>query len=573
MGQKQEHTKSAQAVSGPKPGVPSKTGHGNGSSGSVERLLDLGKIAAIVKKNWMVLRADKIRLIMLSMFPIIMILIYGFTAGESPKLVAAGIVDYDNSFYSQQVQSYLYSSNLFSIGHVMGSQEEGKAMIDRGEIKILFVIPPGFGADIEAGRPATLSFMVDVSDPTIAEITRASTQAFVQQISANIATVRVQEISAHAASANAYLAGASQTLAGAYSVNSAPELDSIKYAYSDSLHTSTGTVSSMASGIMALRNSMGEPVDQNAIADSFNSATDPKAALIELANGDSQSAAMQQIGVYQGVLGSTSRMASDNVLIYGAAMSLDAKSQQEKAAIAAASKLVGKSVSEVSQAQSAASKFSPTPVTLEEIQPYGVGRAGLDFLIPSILALIIFQGAVMGLGRAVAGERQDGSLTRVFLTPTSNVTIITGTLLFYIIFETIRSSLIVLIAMILFGVAVKGSLIAVLVMIFIYAAGSTGLGMVLSVIAKSQEQYQSIAMLFSLPIMFLSGVFLPIETMPSAIKVVAQALPVTYMSDAMRGIIIKGFGLEMLVPDIAFLSVFALATVGLSVLLFKRELI
>ncbi|HQT44743.1 MAG TPA: ABC transporter permease [Candidatus Micrarchaeota archaeon] len=568
--QKQEHPKSAPAVSSANPGAAPANGHGNGSA---ERLIDLGKVAAIVNKNWLVLKSDKIRLVMLAMFPIIMILIYGFTAGESPKLVAAGIVDYDNSFYSQQVQSYLYSSNLFSIGHVLGSQDEGKAMIDNGGIKILFVIPQGFGADIEAGRPATLSFMVDVSDPTIAEITRAYTQAFVQQISASIATVRIQEIGAHTASANAYLTGASQTLASAYSASSAPEVDAIKYAYSDSLHTSSATIASMSSGITKLRNSMGEPVDQNAIADSFNYATDQKAALIELANGDSQSAAMQQIGVYQGVLGSASRMASDNGQMHGAAMSLNSKSQKDRAAIAAAAKLVGNSAGELAQAQSAVSKFSPTPVTLEEIQPYGVGRAGLDFLIPSILALIIFQGAVMGLGRAVAGERQDGSLTRVFLTPTSNVTIITGTLLFYILLETVRSSLIVFVAMMLFGVAIKGSLLAVLVMIAIYAAGSTGLGMVLSVIAKSQEQYQSIAMLFSLPIMFLSGVFLPIETMPSAIKVVAQALPVTYMSDAMRGIIIKGFGLEMLVPDIAFLSVFALATVGLSVLLFKRELI
>jgi len=58
--------------------------------------------------------------------------------------------------------------------------------------------------------------------------------------------------------------------------------------------------------------------------------------------------------------------------------------------------------------------------------------------------MTLFQGAVMGMGRAVAGEKREGSLTRVFLTPTSNITIITGTLLFYIIFEMIRASFLII---------------------------------------------------------------------------------------------------------------------------------
>lgn len=542
-------------------------------NGAVERLLDFSKVSAIVKKNWLVLKSDRVRLVMLAMFPIIMILIYGFTAGESPKLVAAGIVDYDHSFYSQQVQSLLYSSNLFSIGRVVGSQDEGKAMIDRSEIKILFIIPQGFGADVENGRPATLSFIVDVSDPTIASLTRASTKAFVQVISDQIASVRLQQISARAGLANSYLSTASRTLSGAYSKSGASELDIIGYAYTDASRVTSQTASSMSSTVRTLKNSMGEPIDQNAIADSFNYASSPDAALYLLASGDSQASALQQIGTYQGILASNSRLAKDTAQMYSAAMSLASKSGQDKAAMASAAKLVGSASGAVSQLQEDTAKAASASISLEEVEPYGVGRAGLDFLIPSILALIIFQGAVMGLGRAVAGERQDGSLTRVFLTPTSNVTIICGTLLFYMMLETVRSSVIVFVAMMLFGVAVKGSLLAVLVMITVYSAGCTGLGMVLSVIAKTQEQYQSIAMLFSLPVMFLSGVFLPIETMPAAIKGIALILPVTYMSDAMRGIIIKGFGLEMLVPDIAFLSIFALLTVGLSVLLFKRELI
>ena len=80
------------------------------------------------------------------------------------------------------------------------------------------------------------------------------------------------------------------------------------------------------------------------------------------------------------------------------------------------------------------------PIVYQEKSAYGVGRQALDFVIPALIAMTIFQGAVMGMGRAIAGEKREGSLTRVFLTPTSNVTILAGTSLFYIIFEAIRAT-------------------------------------------------------------------------------------------------------------------------------------
>ncbi|PIN83395.1 ABC transporter permease, partial [Candidatus Micrarchaeota archaeon CG11_big_fil_rev_8_21_14_0_20_47_5] len=145
--------------------------------------------------------------------------------------------------------------------------------------------------------------------------------------------------------------------------------------------------------------------------------------------------------------------------------------------------------------------------------------------------------------------------------------------LFYIIFESVRSSLIVFAAMLLFGVTIKGSVLSILFLIAIYSAGATGMGMILSVIARSQEQYMSIGMIVTLPTMFLAGVFLPIETMPQALQGLAKALPITYAADAMRGVMIKGFELGMVMPDILFLLAFAMLTIALSILLFKRELL
>ena len=75
------------------------------NNGDVEKLFDLGKIYAIIRKNWMVLRADHTRLIMMLFFPLIMILIFGYTSGEVPKHTPAAIVDYDNTMTSHMVMN------------------------------------------------------------------------------------------------------------------------------------------------------------------------------------------------------------------------------------------------------------------------------------------------------------------------------------------------------------------------------------------------------------------------------------------------------------------------------------
>jgi len=550
-------------------GKQRKNGNGNNS---VEKLIDFAKMYAIVRKNWMVMKNDKIRLAMLLLFPMVMIVIFGYTAGEMPKHIASAIVDYDHSDYSQLVQSRLYSNELFSIKHLLGSQDEGRRLIESGEIKILFIIPNGFGEDIRSGRKAQLSVIVDEADPSVAQITRASTLAFVQRLSSEISAGRAAAISGEAIEARARLSSAGEAMRAAASADSSSQAAAADASFRDSRYVSSLTSSAVSSTVQGLRNSLGYVIDQSELLATVG-VSDPGTVLYSLSAGDAQQAVLAQIAFYKGLSAANARLASDAASIYANSKAVYASALGTKEAILHSSALVGAAGDELEKISQDALQVVSPAVSMDEIQPYGSGRPALDFLIPSILALIIFQGAVMGLGRAVAGERRDGSLTRVFLTPTSNFTILSGTLLFYIVFEIIRSSFIVLIAMLLFGVSVKGSMLSVLGVICIYAAGATGLGMVFSVLARSQEQYMAMSMLITMPTMFLAGVFLPVETMPQALQGVAKALPMTYAADALRGIMIKGFTLGQVLPDLAFLSVFALLTIVLSLLLFKRELI
>jgi ABC-2 type transport system permease protein len=212
------------------------------------------------------------------------------------------------------------------------------------------------------------------------------------------------------------------------------------------------------------------------------------------------------------------------------------------------------------------------PLLYQEKPAYGTGKTPIDFSIPSIIALTIFQGAVMGMGRAIAGEKKEGSLTRVFLTPTSNITIIIGTLLFYILFELFRSVFILLVAISLFHVAVEGSIFSIGIILAIYAGVSTSIGMIISSMVKTEQQFQGMAMLVSMPTIFLSGAFFPLQAMPKFLQVLAAFLPVTYGGDALRGVMIKGFPLSMISYQLLVLCLFLIASFSIVMIVFRRDI-
>ena len=366
--------------------------------------------------------------------------------------------------------------------------------------------------------------------------------------------------------AKAVRSASSSTAIGTEQESSAVDMRDMSYTFSESS-------ADLSSTIRQTQNSLGYLINENALTATTYTPTDMQQAVLQsLATGDQQMATMEQIAFYQGMQAAQGSIYSDANKIYANSNAIAAQAMQQQGAAQASIALLdsaGNNMENVSSAASAAD----APVDLSILEPYGYGRRAIDFLLPSILAMIIFQGASMGLGRAIAGERKDGSLTRVFLTPTSNVTIILGTQLFYLILETVRSSLIIYAAMLLFGVTISGSMVNVVFIICIFALGATGIGMVLSVLTKTQEQYMAVGMLISLPMMFLSGAFFPIQTMPPILRALAEFLPITYASDALRGIMVKGFTLGQVMPDVIILVAFGIFTLTLALLIFKRELV
>ena len=195
----------------------------------------------------------------------------------------------------------------------------------------------------------------------------------------------------------------------------------------------------------------------------------------------------------------------------------------------------------------------------------------IDFLVPAILGMTIMMSCMMGMGATIAGERETGELARLFMTPTSVSTVIGGKIAAKLLIELVRALILIFMAVLLFQVSIKGGFLQTFIVLVIGALCFVGFGIMLSARTQTQEDYAQISLPFSMPMMFVSGVFYPIETMPWILQKLAYVFPLTYLNDAMRGIMLKGQTLGDVWVDLVVLLGFTVLFFIIGVKRFNRD--
>lgn len=195
----------------------------------------------------------------------------------------------------------------------------------------------------------------------------------------------------------------------------------------------------------------------------------------------------------------------------------------------------------------------------------------IDFLVPAILGMTIMMSCMMGMGATIAGERETGELARLFMTPTSVSTVIGGKIAAKLLIELVRALILIFMAVLLFNVSIKGGFLQTFIVLVIGALCFVGFGIMLSARTQTQEDYAQISLPFSMPMMFVSGVFYPIETMPWILQKLAYVFPLTYLNDAMRGIMLKGQTLGDVWLDLVVLLGFTVLFFIIGVKRFNRD--
>lgn len=193
----------------------------------------------------------------------------------------------------------------------------------------------------------------------------------------------------------------------------------------------------------------------------------------------------------------------------------------------------------------------------------------IDFLAPAIIVLTIFFGAGQGTGRALAGEKEEGTLDRLAMTPASANDIIAGKTLYASSVQLGRSLIIILAVTLLFGVTMHGSWLLVGLIVLMMTIASVGIGLVLSAISEDESTYSEISMMIVLPAIFVTGIFFPVSAMPSWLHSLAYIYPLTYANTAIRRVMLLGAGLGDIAYNLLMLGVIAAILYTAGVFLFN----
>jgi ABC-2 type transport system permease protein len=136
----------------------------------------------------------------------------------------------------------------------------------------------------------------------------------------------------------------------------------------------------------------------------------------------------------------------------------------------------------------------------------------------------------------------------------------------------INITFILMLAWVWFGVAVKGSLLLLYALTLAFFFSSLGIGTLISTVSKNLQQALQLAQIALLPSILISGFLFPRESLPVALQVIGQILPLTYYIIVVRGILVKGVGFEFLWPQIVPLVALALAVFGVAIRRFQKKI-
>lgn len=215
----------------------------------------------------------------------------------------------------------------------------------------------------------------------------------------------------------------------------------------------------------------------------------------------------------------------------------------------------------------------PLPIELRTWVWYNPELRSSNFLIPGLTAVILMMLSALLTSLTVAREWERGTMEGLITSPLRPAELMVGKILPYVAIGMVDVAFIVLVAVSWFRVPLRGSVPLLLASSMIFLLGALGIGLFLSAATKSQQVAFQLSILATmLPSLLLSGFFYPIENMPPALQLVTYAVPARYFLVVLRGIFLKGVGLDVLWRELLFLSGFALLMLVLSSAKFHKRL-
>ncbi len=195
----------------------------------------------------------------------------------------------------------------------------------------------------------------------------------------------------------------------------------------------------------------------------------------------------------------------------------------------------------------------------------------IDFLIPGLVAMSVMQLSIFAVTGQIVSWRERGILKRLLATPIHPGVIIFSQIVSRVIITFMQASILILLGILAFNLHIVGSLGLVVLLIVAGGLIFLSMGFALSGIASTQNTVAALANLFVFPQMFLSGIFFPRDAFPDWLLKASDYFPLTYFSDALRNVMVKGYTITQISGDLIGLAIWAIIMFVLAIKLFRWE--
>ena len=195
------------------------------------------------------------------------------------------------------------------------------------------------------------------------------------------------------------------------------------------------------------------------------------------------------------------------------------------------------------------------------------------FYVPAVVAMVLMLVTMILPSMAVVREKEIGTLEQLSVTPLRPWQLILGKLVPFLVVGMLDMLLVTGLITGLFHVPLRGSLLLLAFLTLLFLLTTLGLGLLVSTLVRTQQQAMGLCIfVLMVPMIYLSGLIFPVENMPRGFQIASYAIPVRYYANVLRGIFLKGSGIDVLWPEALALLGIGLTVLTLASLRFRKSL-
>jgi ABC-2 type transport system permease protein len=200
------------------------------------------------------------------------------------------------------------------------------------------------------------------------------------------------------------------------------------------------------------------------------------------------------------------------------------------------------------------------PVAIDAQGVEGRSIEYYDFLLPGLVAMGVMNAAIIGMAVAISRFREQRILKRILATPLRPVRFLTAQVLARLLLSLVQAALILAVGVYLFGATLYGNVVWMFVLVTVANLVFLNLGFAVAGRAANPDAAQGVANAVALPMMFLSGVFFPTDTLPEILQTVVRYLPLTPLIEALRAVTLEGQSITTTGPQLLLLGAWVVAS-------------